>query len=276
MGYVLIVGVIIAAIVLLLAIVTSKTNKGEPELQYRLLPALLSKAELSFYGPLTQAAKAYDVTVFSKVRIADVLAPVKNSDRKIWQRAFNAISSKHFDFVVCSNKDSMILLAVELDDKSHNTQKAQKRDRIVNTACDTAGLPLLRFKTKGGYVVADIRSELDNLLTPGPSKDEMLAVPLKEKPTAETTPVAEPVQPPPEPTPVVKQSTSKMAKAVKLSTSDYIALLVGEGYLLQRNDAYELTDKAILAGAEKKTGQRVGEYFVWPSDLNLRDGPGTR
>lgn len=266
----MIVGVIIVAIVLLLAVVASKANKGKPELQYRLLPELLSKAELGFYGPLVQAVNIYDVTVFSKVRIADVLAPVKNSDRKIWQRAFNAISSKHFDFVVCSNKDSKILLAVELDDKSHNTQKAQKRDRIVNSACDTAGLPLLRFKAKGGYVVADIRSELNSLLAPDSSVDEVPAVPVKTKPTAETVSIIEPAQATPEEKPVAKQSTSKMAKAVKLSTAEYLALLAGQGYLLQRNDTYELTDKAVLAGAEKKTAPRVGEYFVWPSNLNLQ------
>jgi hypothetical protein len=283
MGYLFIIGVIIVGIALLLAAAASKSEKSKPDLQYRLLPELLSKAELGFYGPLLQATSTHDVTVFSKVRVADVLAPVKSSDRKIWQRAFNAISSKHFDFVVCRNIDSKILLAIELDDKSHATLKAQKRDRIVNSACETAWLPLLRFQAKRGYVVVDIRSAIEKALGLSSSNEDAgtsspniveastLATPLTQiaEPIKEEWPSLESNQVTAKPAPITKLSTSKMARALKLTTPDYLRLLVNEGFLSKSNDSYQLTEKAMLIGAEKKVSARSGEYFIWPGDLKL-------
>lgn len=266
MEYALIVGVIIIALVFVL-MAAGKGGKGEPELQYRLMPHLLSKAELGFYGPLLQATNGHDVSVFSKVRIADVLAPVKNPDRKIWQRAFNAISSKHFDFVVCRDSDSRILLAIELDDKSHSTQKAQKRDRIVNSACQTAGLPLLRFAAKRGYVIADIRTELDKVLSPVPTSTTPV-VEAQPEATANKVPVSKSNSEEPTIELPPKLSTSKMAKAMKLSTADFLMLLEREGYLRTEGDIQLLTERALISGAEAKTG-RSGQYFVWPTDLVL-------
>lgn len=60
----------------------------------------LSSAERSFLGVLNQAADD-DWGVFAKMRIADVLTPAKGMSRSRWQSAFNAISAKHFDFLLC-------------------------------------------------------------------------------------------------------------------------------------------------------------------------------
>ena len=60
----------------------------------------LSPAERSFLDVLSQAA-GDEWRVFAKVRIADVLTPAKGMSRSRWQSAFNAISAKHFDFLLC-------------------------------------------------------------------------------------------------------------------------------------------------------------------------------
>jgi len=127
--------------------------------------AFLSPAERSFLGVLSQAA-GEDWRVFAKVRIADVLTPEKGLNRSRWQSAFNAISAKHFDFLLCDPTDCAPKLAIELDDKSHETNKARRRDRLVESACESAGLPLLRVKAARAYQIAEIRGQVEKLTAP--------------------------------------------------------------------------------------------------------------
>jgi hypothetical protein len=93
--------VIIAAFVLFLVTLKKKDSHRYP---YQLSKYLLSKAERSFYGVLSQVIGDSGL-IFTKVRIADVLSPGKSLDRSNWQKAFNAISSKHFDFLICDPRD---------------------------------------------------------------------------------------------------------------------------------------------------------------------------
>jgi hypothetical protein len=142
-------------------------SKSKP--RYR-LTRLLSPAERSFYGVLAQAT-GEEWRVFAKVRIADVLTPQKGMSRSRWQSAFNAISAKHFDFLLCNPGDCSPKLAVELDDSSHQRSVRKKRDRLVDAACESAGLPLLRIKAARSYVVADLRKWIDAALLPPHPED---------------------------------------------------------------------------------------------------------
>ncbi|TVQ29411.1 MAG: DUF2726 domain-containing protein [Wenzhouxiangella sp.] len=136
------------------------------------LTELLSPAERSFFGVLTQAA-GEDWRVFAKVRIADVLTPQKGLSRSRWQSAFNAISAKHFDFVLCDPADCAVKLAVELDDKSHAKANRRKRDRLVEAACESGGLPLLRVRAARAYQIAEIRNQIQDLIMPKPDPDHL-------------------------------------------------------------------------------------------------------
>lgn len=130
----------------------------------------LSPAERSFFGVLNQAA-GEEWRVFAKVRIADVLTPAKGLSRSRWQSAFNAISAKHFDYLLCDPADCSPKLAVELDDKSHAKAKARQRDRLIESACQSAGLPLLRVKAARSYSVAEIRDRIQELTAPEPDPE---------------------------------------------------------------------------------------------------------
>lgn len=154
--------IIVGALVLL---VRSKGQGGSREYPYQRSKYLLSKAERSFYGVLVQAVSDTGI-VFSKVRVADVISPKKGLNRSDWQRAFNAISSKHFDFIVCDPADCSIKLAVELDDSSHGSSKAKKRDDFLNGACRSSGVPILRIKAAKSYAIADLKRQLEDLLSP--------------------------------------------------------------------------------------------------------------
>src|SRR5690349_3082483 len=77
-----------------------------------------SPAERSFLGVLDQAIGA-QYRVFGKVRVADVLSVIRNTDPAKRRSAFNRISAKHFDFIVCTPDDLRVLCAIELNDASH-------------------------------------------------------------------------------------------------------------------------------------------------------------
>jgi hypothetical protein len=156
-------------------LLAGKSSSGQ--FKYQRSRYLQSKAELSFYGVLKQAVGDAGV-VFSKVRVADVLSPAKGQGRSGWQTAFNKISAKHFDFVICDPNGSGIRLAVELDDASHGAAKRVKRDEFLDGACTSAGLPLLRVKAARGYEVADLRDKLTACGMPGlQGEEEMITAP---------------------------------------------------------------------------------------------------
>lgn len=144
----------------------SKTNSRDvADYPYCKANAFLSKAEASFFGVLRQAV-GEDGIVFTKVRIGDVLAVTPGLDRSERQRAFNKISAKHFDFVICTKDTVQPIAAVELDDASHNKPAQKKRDAFVEGATQAAGLPLLRIPAKHSYSVAQIKEHLITYLEP--------------------------------------------------------------------------------------------------------------
>src|SRR5687768_10977332 len=83
------------------------TNKP----QYEAITDFLSPAERSFFGVLQQAAGS-DFIVFAKVRLADIVRPVKNPGRSGWRSAFNCICGKHVDFILCDPASMYVLLAI--------------------------------------------------------------------------------------------------------------------------------------------------------------------
>ena len=129
------------------------------KLPYQRNSVLLSAAERSFLGVLEQAlGEGYRVC--PKVRVADAISVRRPLPRGEWQRAFNRISSKHFDFILCRSTDLKIACAVELDDSTHQRNDRQERDMFLGDVCSVSSLPLLRFAAKGAYTVSDIRERL--------------------------------------------------------------------------------------------------------------------
>ncbi|MDA7745995.1 DUF2726 domain-containing protein [Psychromonas sp.] len=153
--------VILTVIILILFFIfklklQSKDRSNERfEYSYQRLTSLFTPAERSFYGVLNQAING-DLEVFAKVRVADVLTPKKSGVKGTWQTAFNKISAKHFDFVICNKNDLSFACAIELDDSSHNTAKAKKRDAFLESACQSANFPLMRVPAKATYNIDEI------------------------------------------------------------------------------------------------------------------------
>lgn len=155
--------VIVVLVVLVLAAVAANKAKGgrgsSVGFPYQRAGALFSAAERSFLGVLDQAASP-EYRVFGKVRVADVATLKPGLSGSARQGALNRVGSKHFDFVVCRASDFSVLCAVELNDKSHGSKRAQVRDEFVVGVCRTIGLPLLQVPAQRSYAVADIRAQL--------------------------------------------------------------------------------------------------------------------
>jgi len=116
---------------------------------------LLSKAEKYFYKILRQIVDPH--TVFAKVRLADL---VEADERHRLRLAnFRRICSKHVDFVIC---DAALcpIIAVELDDSSHQRADRRSRDRDVDRILEIASLPIARFRVQQTYDDGEIQSQL--------------------------------------------------------------------------------------------------------------------
>jgi len=140
--------------------------------QYQMLGSLFTPAERSFLGILKLALND-EADVFGKVRVADVITPKKGQQRSEWQKAFNKISSKHFDFIVCNKEDLTPICVIELNDSSHNSKKRQERDRFLEEACKSAKLSLLQVPAKATYNVQEIRELLIQYIPKIPCADNI-------------------------------------------------------------------------------------------------------
>ena len=148
---------------LLVFIKLTSSDKLLAEHEYQKLNALFTPAERSFLGVLELAANG-EVEIFGKVRVADVITPKRGQSRSEWQKAFNKISSKHFDYLICSKEDLSVICAIELNDKSHNSKKRKERDQFLTKACESSGLPLLQVIAKASYKPTEIREILNQYL----------------------------------------------------------------------------------------------------------------
>lgn len=128
--------------------------KADP-LPYSAKKYFFSAAERSFYEVLRRLSP--DHTVFAKVRLADLVHVAKGAGN--WQSHFNRINRKHLDFVLC-NRDLAPVVAIELDDSSHDEEDRKARDEFVDQVLAAAGLPIAHIRAKRTYVPDEIRAAL--------------------------------------------------------------------------------------------------------------------
>jgi len=82
--------------------------------------------------------------VLAQVQVARVLGVKKGFNFHEWNNRINRLS---YDFVVCS-KDSTVLAAIELDDKTHEATSRAATDIKKGRATTAAGLQLIRWHVK--------------------------------------------------------------------------------------------------------------------------------
>lgn len=204
MGWLVLLVVVLVVFAVLAEKLKSQGHKAEGY-PYNKNQVLFSPAERSFLGVLEQAVGG-EYRIFGKVRVADIVSVNSMPDRSAWQRAFNRISAKHFDFVLCSKGELAVVAVIELDDKSHQQRKRQERDAFLVGLCQAISLPLVQVPAQRAYSVPELRARVlsalgvqqEPALEPPAQAREAPEVP--EVPPAQVkpqSPVAEPAETPP-------------------------------------------------------------------------------
>lgn len=143
-----------AVVVFVLLLSVLARSAGVTRFRYRAGKPVLSPVELAFYQRLRRLVEPRAL-VLAKVRIADVLSVDGKSAGRRSIVALNVIAAKHTDFCIIDPASAIPIACIELDDASHGSAAARKRDALVNDAFATAGLRLLRVPLK------EIRSDED-------------------------------------------------------------------------------------------------------------------
>lgn len=160
--------IIIVAVILIIAYVVAqeraKWRKKQPQsakYSYNRKKFFMTKPEHEFYDLLIKAL-GVDYIVFAQVHLSTIL------DHKVkgqsWGGALSHINSKSVDFVVCDKVQISPLLAIELDDSSHDKQDRKTRDEEVERMFHQADLTLLRFTNRGTPDNDDISRRLKEAL----------------------------------------------------------------------------------------------------------------
>lgn len=129
----------------------SKTPKAAT-FPYLRANRFLSPAESSFLAAL-RIAVGDRYAIFAKVRLLDLLTVGPGDGR---QAAFNRVQAKQIDFLLCELATSRPVLALELDDRSHQQSDRRARDAFVEEVLEVIGLPALRVPVSRSYDPAEI------------------------------------------------------------------------------------------------------------------------
>lgn len=129
---------------------------------------LFTAAEFRFLDALRKSLPC-GLEIFAKVRVADVLQPVQSLDPKAWRAAFNQITGKHLDFVLCDRESGCLVCAIELNDRSHERKERRERDQLIASACAGAGFPLIMIPVARNYDPESIRATILQALNKHPA-----------------------------------------------------------------------------------------------------------
>ena len=111
---------------------------------------LLTKSEYTFFKTLQKILDNDKYIICPKVRLEDFI-DVTYKQEIFKYRGY--IKSRHVDFLICDN-NLHILFAIELDDKTHNSEKAKNTDEFKNKLFEKIGIKLYRIKTEDNYEIS--------------------------------------------------------------------------------------------------------------------------
>lgn len=150
--------IVIAFVVVAFLKAKQEAGKSHASFSYATQARLLTTNEDRFRRVLSEVT-GDRYFLACQVRMADVL-----DARPYSQAAFNKISRKHFDFVLCDPATTRPLMAIELDDSTHRRAEAQARDSVKDAACRAARFPLLRVPVQAQYDAAYLQKRISETI----------------------------------------------------------------------------------------------------------------
>lgn len=117
---------------------------------------LMSKAEHELFNYLQQAVgdRYY---IFPQINL-DKIFLAKGEGRYSHR---NRIKQKSVDYLLCEKNYLSPILAIELNDSSHNRTDRIERDIFVNSVFESAHLPLLTIPWQSSYDIETLRSQIN-------------------------------------------------------------------------------------------------------------------
>lgn len=130
-----------------------RSSESEEEiLPYKAKQFLFSRSEHEFMRILNEQLDSSRFLIFPKVRLADFVEVTAPKDE--YQKWWNKIKSKHVDFLIWDIQNNKIKLAIELDGKSHESDKVRERDDFVNKMYAQIGVSIKRVEVGSDFEVA--------------------------------------------------------------------------------------------------------------------------
>lgn len=129
-------------------------------LPYERKRSFLSPAELAYFRILRMVfADRY--LIFAQVTVLDLCDVV---DRSFNQGAVNRIDRKHVDFVLCHPRTLKPMVAIELDDSSHDRPYRRRRDAFLDEVFRVMGMKLVRQRVRLTYSVSEVTQRVEEAL----------------------------------------------------------------------------------------------------------------
>jgi hypothetical protein len=146
--------VLVVLALLVLQSTKGSRNKGtssekSEDLPYVLKRYLMTRAERSFFGVLEQVTDSSKYYIFPQVSLNNLVTVEKGTGS--YQAFHNKIDRKSVDFMLFEKSTISPVLAIELDDSSHDREDRQERDVFVDGVLAKAGLPLLHVRAQAAY-----------------------------------------------------------------------------------------------------------------------------
>lgn len=132
----------IILVIIIKAIVSDSGNqKISTVYRYNRKYVIMTEREQEFYKKLKLVC-GDSILIFPQIHLSSLFFHnVKGQNFKL---AFRFINRLSVDFVLVDSRNFKTLLAIELDDSTHNEKDRIKRDLIVNDIFKKAHFPLLR------------------------------------------------------------------------------------------------------------------------------------
>ena len=153
--FILLLFIFVAVLLTAIAKRTGRLSKTDAGIWPFYVKKPLTQPEQVLYHRLIRALPEH--IVLAQVQVSRVLGVKKGANFNEWNNRINRMS---YDFVVCS-KDSTVIAAIELDDKSHESKSRATTDEKKNKATADAGLKLVRWHVRSLPDEAQIRRELE-------------------------------------------------------------------------------------------------------------------
>lgn len=129
-------------VIIIKAIASDSGNQKKSTVyRYNRKYVIMTEREQEFYKKLKLVC-GDSILIFPQIHLSSLFFHnVKGQNFKL---AFRFINRLSVDFVLVDSRNFKTLLAIELDDSTHNEKDRIKRDLIVNDIFEKANLPLLR------------------------------------------------------------------------------------------------------------------------------------